>query len=493
MKQIFNIIILTLTLALSACNEWLDINPALEIREEESFSTEQGFQDLLVGAYIRMASSSLYGLNTTVVLPEMITQHWTVRAGTSNELLTSLTGFDYTSSVSKSLLETTWLAYYKTISNLNSLLAHIDEKKALFTDGNYELIKGEAIGLRAFLHLEILRFWSPVTSQINLDDKAIPYVKTVTKDPNELLTRTYREVLDNIINELDQAEALLADDPILTYTNTQLNAPGTLQGSDLTINDFHYFRQVRFNYYAVKAAKARYYLFINNINGIGDTKSLAARYALEVIEAQNSDGSLKFTLGNESEAGYGRLTFPTEHVFAVNNSLATTTLKAAFFEYTTAFTQDKTKLATAYESALHPLDIRYRDQRLWENKTIPLVGDFNYFRKFNDTETTAEADMPLMRLSEMYFIAVECGRPDLFRTFRIARNMDSSIDDTLIDEDAIKERLEKEYRKEFYGEGQMYFFYKRLNYTKFTWPAALSFSWENLLLPLPDSQLLFEI
>ncbi len=493
MKKIFGII--TLALALSACNDWFDVTPALEIREKDAFSTQQGFQDLLTGAYINMATPSLYGRNTTVVLPEMIAQHWTMT--TPSELLKSLSGFDYTSTVSKDLLKTVWLSYYKTIANLNSLLEQIDQKKDMFTDGNYELIKGEALGLRAFLHFEVLRLWSPVPDQIGLADKAIPYVRKVSKNPNDLVSRTYREVLDNILDELDQAEELLAGDPILNYTNEVLNSPGSLGGVDkkkpYPANEFHFFRQVRFNYYAVKAAKARYYLYISRITGVGDKKAEALQYALEVIDAKNLDGTPKFALGNEAQAGYGYLTFPTEHIFAVSNSLATTTLKASLLEYTTAYTQDKAKIETAFETTLHSSDIRYREKRQWEDKALPMTSiNFNFFKKFNDTETTLETDMPLIRLAEMYLIAVECGRTDLFRTYRIARNMDSSIDNTLTDEVAVRERLEKEYRKEFYGEGQMYFFYKRLGYSRFTWPAAKLIDWENFRLPLPDTQLLFE-
>ncbi len=489
---------IALALSLSSCNDWLDITPALEIREKDALATEQGFQDLLTGAYIRMATPNLYGKNTTVLLPEIITQHWKVRPEAANNLLNSLIAFDYTSTYSKSLLETVWLEYYKTIANLNSLLARIDEQKDLFTDGNYELIKGEAIGLRAFLHFEVLRLWSAAPGSIVLTDAAIPYVRTVTKNPNDLLAVSYDEVLKNIIDELDQAEGLLAGDPILTYTNEELNSPGELQGATITINEFQYFRQVRFNYYAVKAAKARYYMFVSSINGIGDKRSDAARYAMEVIEAQNENGSKKFVLGNESEAGYSRLTFPKEHIFAVNNSLATTTFGPVFFEYRTAFTQDKALVARAYESTEHPLDIRYRagqtaaDNRTWEEKNIPLVGDVYFFRKFNDTETTADEDMPLIRLAEMYLIAIECGHTDLFRTYRIDRNMDASVDGTLTDGDAIRERMEKEYRKEFYGEGQMFHFYKRLGYDQFTWPAVKDIDPSVYQLPLPDSQLLFE-
>ncbi|PKP05725.1 MAG: hypothetical protein CVU10_10270 [Bacteroidetes bacterium HGW-Bacteroidetes-5] len=486
MKRIYLIIFIAV-LSLTSCNKWLDIQPELEIRKNAIFENEQGFKDVLIGSYIRMATPSLYGLNTTMVLPELISQHWTPVTGTISAYLSS---FDYTQTTSKNMFEAVWLQYYQTILNINSILEDIDSKKDMFANGNYEVIKGEALGLRAFLHLEVLRFWGSVPGSIVLTNKAIPYVKTVTKDPNKLIANSYQEVLDNILADLNQAEELLSADPILTYSNAVLNSPSTLAGIDKTkpypADEYHFFRQVRFNYYAVKATKARYYLWR------GDNVQ-ALENALAVINAKNSDGTAKFTLGSETAANNGQLTFPTEHIFAVSNTLSTQTLTSVFFNNNTAYTQTTTYLNTAFESTLHTSDIRYRSNRLWELRVIPLAGNFNFFKKYNDTDSkTAVKDIPLIRLAEMYFIATECGSELLFRDYRIARVLDPSIDGTLTSATAIKERLEKEYRKEFYGEGQMFFFYKRHNYNKFTWPVAKVVTESAYKLPIPESQSMFE-
>ncbi|MHC1780945.1 MAG: RagB/SusD family nutrient uptake outer membrane protein [Bacteroidales bacterium] len=486
MKKIY-LIIVAATLSLTSCNKWLDIQPELELRKNAIFENEQGFKDVLIGSYIRMATPSLYGLNTTMVLPELVSQHWTPVSGTLSAYLSS---FDYTQTTCKNLFESVWLQYYQTILNINSILEEIDAKKDMFTNGNYDLIRGEALGLRAFLHFEILRFWGGVPGSMILTDKAIPYVKNVTKDPNKLIANTYQEVLDNILADLNSAEQLLATDPILTYSNAVLNSPATMAGIDKTkpypADEYHFFRQVRFNFYAVKATKARYYLWK------GEAAN-ALENAQVVINAKNSDGTAKFILGNETAANNGQLTFPTEHIFAVSNTLSTQTLTSVFFNNNTAYTQNATYLNTAYETTLHASDIRYRNNRLWEVRVIPLAGNFNFFKKYNDTDSkTAVKDIPLIRLSEMYFIAAECGGETLFRDYRIARVLDPSIDGTLTSPTAIKDRLEKEYRKEFYGEGQMFFFYKRLNYNKFTWPVVKNITEAVYRLPLPESQSMFE-
>jgi hypothetical protein len=488
MKKIYTIILL-LAVVLPSCNDWLDINPELEMRETLVFDSEQGFKDVLTGAYIRMATPSLYGLNTTVLLPEFMARHWT--RSLSNALMTQAGNLDFTQTEGKAILETIWLQYYQTIINLNALLAEIDKRPGLFSNGNHDLIKGEATGLRAFLHLEVLRLWGATPRDIVMEEKAIPYVTTVTKNPNALLALTYRQVLDKILGDLDEAESLLAADPILLYSNTVLNSIGTTAGVNESnphpADEYHYFRQARFNYFAVKATQARYYSWLGNT-------TRAAELALEVIDAQSEDGTVQFTLGSEANASQGRLTFPVEHVFAVSNSLATQTITPIFNNALDAYTQNATQLQTAFEATIHMADSRYRNNRLWEAKQIPLSsGTFNFFKKFRETETTCVTDMPLIRLAEMYFIAIEGGNTDLFRTYRIARGLDASIDGTLVDDDAVMARLEKEYRKEFYGEGQMFFFYKRLRYERTTWPTPVKdINADSYRLPIPESQSMFE-
>ncbi|MDR0766381.1 MAG: RagB/SusD family nutrient uptake outer membrane protein [Odoribacteraceae bacterium] len=494
MKRLYTCII-AFALAGTSCNEWLDIDPALEIREGQIFTSQQGFMDILTGAYIRVATPSLYGLNTTVMLPELMAQHWSVTANTSSAYISN---FDFEQTAVKNLLETIWLQYYQTIVNLNALLNAIDEQKELFAAGNYNLTKGEALGLRAFLHFEVLRLWGAAPAGIVPGEKAIPYVTEVSKKPDVLLSLTYEQVFAKIIADLDAAEALLADDPVRHYSNAVLNSIGTLAGVNESLphpaDENHYFRQVRFNYYAVKATRARLHAWRGDIER-------AAEIALEIINAKDDDGVAQFTLGNESAANNGQLTFPSEHIFAVSNSLALQTLTPAFLTNTSAYTQTVAAVQLAYESAIHASDIRYRNNRTWEDRVVPLqTSNFNYFKKYNSTSTTVVTDMPVIRLAEMYFIAIEAGHVELFRDYRVARGMDATVDGSLdlVGDDvegqqvAIRERLEKEYRKEFYGEGQMHFFYKRLNYDRFTWPAVKENVAAHYGIPLPQSQFQFE-
>jgi starch-binding outer membrane protein, SusD/RagB family len=99
--------------------------------------------------------------------------------------------------------------------------------------------------------------------------------------------------------------------------------------------------------------------------------------------------------------------------------------------------------------------------------------------------------MPVMRVSEMYYIAAECLRAsdveasiEYLNIVRRARNVLTDLPATLTDAQ-FQDELFKEYRKEFYLEGQLFFFYKRLNLPKI---GAATADNSIYVLPLPDNE-----
>ena len=100
--------------------------------------------------------------------------------------------------------------------------------------------------------------------------------------------------------------------------------------------------------------------------------------------------------------------------------------------------------------------------------------------------------MPLIRLAEMYYIAAESA-PDLamaaryLNAIRAARGLD---DVTLSSEGDRLAQLEKEYRKEFYAEGQIWYFYKRNAYKTFLNCPVASMTEANYRFAVPDDEVL---
>jgi hypothetical protein len=54
-------VLLATALSLGSCKKWVDVKPPLQVDQDELFSTEEGFKDVLNGVYLQMGSRSTYG------------------------------------------------------------------------------------------------------------------------------------------------------------------------------------------------------------------------------------------------------------------------------------------------------------------------------------------------------------------------------------------------------------------------------------------------
>lgn len=494
----------------SSCNDWLDVSPRTEVKEDVLFSTEDGYKRALTGAYILMAKTNLYGGSTTMYMPELLVRHWVIPSslptGASPIQIYRFGNHQYTLEEAENYLNNIWINYYKVITQLNDIIKHLeDNTQAKFEFQNDKIIMGEAIGLRAFLHLDILRFFGPVPVGNNHSEIAIPYVTEKTKDAVKLISIPYSEVIKNIEDDLNRAEQLLSGvDPILKYNNMTLNYyqyPET--NLDLQDN-WRWKRQDRFNYYACLGTKARFYQWIGDINK-------ATECAKRVIEAVNGDNTSKFVLAADPGENYNQvyapgynLTMYTEQLFGIHNPDMQNDIKSWFNDGTNSLlSQAQATMNSIYEwTTVGSSDIRYRtssaDTRYWELKTYS-NGQLNQFKKFigNDIIKTNNR-VPLLRLAEMYLIMIENlpleEAASYYSKFRIARAMDISTEQSsMASETARKNRVATEYRKDFFGEGQMFFFYKRLNYSTGIAPLnAVTFTNEKYVLPKPKNQISFE-
>lgn len=493
MKKWYIGIFMLLSLMGAGCSDWLDVRPRNEMKEVDMYANEEGFKSALTGAYIQLADAKLYGKDASMYIPEMLAQHWAVSTDKTS-LSYNICAFDYTHTKVEDAIESLWKKYYQCIVHLNNILGNLESTGVTFTNGNEALIKGEALGLRGFLHLELLRLFGPIPGVNGVDNLlAIPYQEEMTKDPGKLQTITYGEVCKRIIRDLNAAEEALSKDPILVGSNRYLNNPA-YTWDDKPQDEWQFYRQVRFNYYAVKAAKARFY------HWIGD-KENAVKNAKIVIEAKNEkvdEGTSKFELATESVYGSnGNLVMKSEHVFGVHNPKHQSIVQPLFKDENASLTQTVTNINNAYESSLHPDDIRNKTKRYWEEQTYQNSKKVNHFRKYTGSDSYDALNIvPLLRLSEMYLILVEdmpiADVGEYFKAYRIARNLDISLDNSLQTEQDVLDRMEKEYRKEFFGEGQMWFFYKKHNFTTFTWPKSKTIPVGVYVLPIPKSQSVFD-
>lgn len=444
MKRIlYTILAFATLLSVTACNDWLDVSPETEKKKEEMLSKESGYRNVLTGAYIRLKSTSLYGEQMSYGVVEMLAQHWNNTS--TGSLANYLKKYDYRAAAVESAFSSLYGNLYKVIADVNGLLDEIDNNKDVFSGNSYELIKAEALALRAFCHFDVLRLFGPMPTNLP-QDPILPYVTTVSIVPNSKVT--YTEFTTKLLKDLQDAEDLMEErDPIC------FNSIAKLNGSSSSDDNFWNYRQLRMNYYAVCALKARVHLWMGN-------KTEAYTYANIVIDATDDTGKKMYRLGNSDDCASGDYTFSCEYIFNINvqDFAATSMGKGRGYEKT------QSTLRKNYYST-GTTDIRYT--LMWENVFDSYWYSYNnYFKKYLQSSgmpSLAQNSIPLIRLAEMYFIAMECSdfteATELYDAICIARDIPSV---EITDAAQLQNLLVLEYNREFYGEGQAFYAYKRM-------------------------------
>jgi len=482
MKKIKYIILALIgLLSTSSCNKYLTVNPKTQMTQDILFSTQNGFKDALTGAYIQFKSNTLYGQNMTMTTTEELISNWDV---TANSLEAKLGLFNYTDATVDAMMTSIYSQEYKVISSVDAILAQIDVQKSVFTTpGLYELIKGECLALRAYCQFDILRIWGPIPSSVPTGNIMPPYVTTLSKIANPLISYTQYQTL--LLQDLSDAETLLKGvDPIQSYSLLDLGRPGSTTVTTFNPTDTYFaYRYLRMNYYSVKALQARANLWFGQPKAAYDAAKV-------VMTALNPDGTLKFRLGVASDMTAKDYALTCEHIFGVYDFALNT-------KYGTLFgngTLKKGTTATTVTSQLYgSTGTDIREVNLWVLITQPNQAKTYICQKYNVPATpgTGYLDLnriPLLRLSEMYFIAIETTTDPveaqaLWAAFRTARNI--TVTTLPTDPLQIQAALLTEYRKEFIAEGQAFFAYKRYNTIKANVLWCPTAGTPNYLFPMP--------
>ncbi len=449
----------------ASCNDYLDVQPKSQVEDSELFDSESGFKEALAGVYSSMVSSSTYSKEMTYGFIGLLGQEWDYFYSSQYQ---DAVAYDYDAAYPTNYIRSIWATNYSGIANANNLLAHVDENPKMFSTDNHDVIKGEALALRAFLHFDLLRCFG-VSYSVNPDMPSIPYSTTLSYKVFPQLKVS--EVAAAVLADLAVAEELLkGSDPIVTGREiTESNDNGYL------IN-----RQLHMNYYAVKGLQARVYMWMGEYAKAKDA-------ADEVIDSNVFPWATVANL----QAGYDRC-FATEHLFALNNLTQTADVSNQYFsddsQYSFAVTRDR--LLEYFDNATQD----YRYVFLFKAGSATHANN-RYLMKYDqpsNTNTYYMYKMPLMRVSEMYLIKSEVeyreGDSDAAKAtlnrLRVARNLPALSDlSTDFELDLIHE-----YRREFLGEGQLFFLYKRLNRPTILYSDIDAVETKSYTFPLPITE-----
>lgn len=471
--------ILACSTMMVSCDSWLEVKPYDKISEGELQKSEEGYQKMLNGIYIDLNSDALYGQSLSVEMIEVMGGAYAI--GTDNSVwgnYKDLSNYQYGTEYWRNRLDQTWNKAYALILNCNKILENIDQNQDLFTGGNYYAVKGEALALRAMLHFDMLRLFGPVYAK-DSEKKAIPYYNKQTNSPEPILTA--KEVAEKVVADLEEARILLANDPVKTE--------GTLMsGSQDGTSNFMRYRALRLNYYAVEALLARVNLYMGN-------KTEAFKYATDVIKTADQ-GIFPFvdkSLVIGSPADPDRI-FSSEVLFALTNT-SRSKIHKNFYDPSRlpnyVFRMDDNLMSNivyggAATTGGYQDDYRYRANWI-------ATGSNRYFYKYSDMVANGSIQntmIPMIRLGEMFLIAAESQSDDLAKGVQyvnaLRRNRGVANLQTLT-----PDLLKYEYIRELYGEGQLFYLYKRLNSDIITSSNANKNPKASDLIfvvPLPDSE-----
>lgn len=480
-NKLIYVALFLMAVTLGACSNWLDVAPKTEVPTHEMFSDEEGFHDALMACYVKMSSDNIYGKELTIESIEHMAQNW--NRTNLDEMPLAFSNFEYTSKHCQSVIKKIYGELYNVIVQANLVNENIQTKGNVIEDKAVrDVIEGEVLAIRAFCHFDVLRLFGQLPNNAT-KNISLPYAETVTVVNAPYYN--YTEFVKKIENDLTRAAALLKEsDPALKYTMDELNQ---VSGTDYDGGPYLTHRRYRMNYWAVKALQARFYMYINQ-------PAKANEMANIVINAKTPSGNKLFNLSGDNDLSKENYSLPSEAMFTLSapeiNKYGAELMKGKR-------TLDAGKLKNDLFKGRN-IDANNRYKQIWTthgDQLIPVIRKYAVNQDNDEGSVSSQTKLlyrqliPILRLSEMYLIAMEtsdlAAANTLYLEYMLARNEQVS---PLATVELLKEEVINEYRREFWAEGQMFYLYKRLGEKTMLWKINSQVFEADYSLPLPNTE-----
>lgn len=457
-----------LLLSSFSCNSYLDVKPVDKFLESQVFSTEQGTYNAVNGIYLNLINDRSYGRDLTMGTLDVMGQLYNMPS--SEHTYYSYSRYEYDNEGVRNRFDGIWTGAYVNILNINVALEAMEDYKGTLPDQKHKWLKGELYGLRAMLHFDLFRIFGPMPS--DFVQESLPYYTKVEKNAVGLIDG--ESFLAQVISDLNTAEGLLEDDPVITE--------GVVIPDDSEVLDFFMFRNYRMNYYAVKALQARVNLYAGNNQSALDAAEVVINEASTIFPWTDP-----FDVISNPEAP--NTIFSTEVILGTQNLQLIQDYNATF-QSTLAEKNILAPRSNRLTQVFEGNEGDYRFNSCWEDS-----GNKSY-RTFAKFQVPSAYDylIPLIRMSEMYYIAAEVlMESDQMQSLAYLNTVRFNRGLTDLDENAdIEDELLKEYQREFYGEGQLFYFYKRNEFGSIedgaSSSANISMNPSTYVVPLPISE-----
>lgn len=485
MKKILYILIISVFVA--SCDEWLEINPKTEVNEDKLFSTGLGYRNALNGLYLKLATEDLYAKNLSYGFIDA----WSQAIVTSEEYqieLNPIKNFDYEHKYSKAGSEAIWTNGYKTIANCNNLIKNITAADtSIFKYGDCEknMIWGEALAIRAFMHFDLLRIYAKAY-KVDPSGEYIPYVDKYPSKVN--VPMATNEILDKIISDLDKSLELLkdydvdADGYASIKSTSSLSKANGFTGGESSFDDYFSGRRLRFNYVNVVALLSRVALYAEKYDRVKECTALFEDFV-------NVKKILKWTPSYKLSTSVSSV--DRKRSYDVLLGLYNENLPKKLEHYFIKDIQPARSLVVEDIDGIFASIPGDKRKNMFDENGISAEYKMGYHK--NDEKTGYY--LPNLRLSEVFYNAAEAVFKEdpskaaaYVNVVLKARGVKSSYYMPVVDSyDEFIEWIVTEYRKEFIGEGQLFFLYKRLN-IGFKYSGGTIQNDGNCILPVPLSE-----
>lgn len=493
-KTVLSILASFLILGMTSCENWLDVSPKSEIKADKLFNTETGFKDALIGLYIGMTDKDAYGTNLSWQTIEFMAGQY---QNTRNSFI-ELQKYNYTHSSSKKFIDAVWAKEYNIIAETNLLLESLEKKGGVLNPTLYNVVKGEALAIRAMCHFDLIRLFAKGNLAHNnaaLSESCIPYVTEYNK--NITAQKSYAATLELLHRDLDAALTCLKSDPLYPDKVVRPEDYEDVTNDIFFSGTYYKGRETRLSYPAVLLLNARVYLWEGKESKALENAENLIKAFEKYVGQEEKEWATESSYVESSSAVYRDYVFQGELLFALDVQKLEEYSADAYLESVNGnFNNDRLLQSEEFLSELFnaPLstesDLRFKKQ--WEN-----IGKGYLTVKVRKTEGLWFSNyLPLMRISEAYLIAAECLKKtdkgkavDYMNFLKEKRNINPRFFlSKEIAEEELQKEIIKDYRREFSQEGQLFFCYKRLGLKTFAGMQYLGGDMTDMQyqLPYPD-------
>ena len=458
-------------LLVTSCDSWLEVTPEGQVEAEELYETAKGCNSALSGIYYILTSEGLYGRELSYGMRDALGQYYeSAIVNDTEHTYYNLCQYNYKWSTNVSLFSTIWSSMYQAIAECNALIHYLEPHAV--TIEHSDLILGEAYALRAWIHMELFEMFGPVIhTKSDLSKKALAY-RTEFNVVSQLFN-TGEELLTYAERDLKHALELMQNDPIKVNGRR-----GDGNQSPLNYYDVLNYRGGRMNYYCALGLLARLEMLRQNPDE-------AFNYAKRMMEEAGEVIRFVDQQAMQSSTDMGKdLNYSSEMLGALyTNKLYTYTNQFFSMEGENAGKRTVVINDNLYSQWMTEIYGRIPDGSGADNRFrywfgIPEgsgggINNYYYFKKLHAAYDGGALtlghypELPIMRLSEIYYIACETqiGKNNevalgYLNDVRCTRNLEDL--EGPLDDDLLKEFLVREMRKDFIGEGRMFSIYKRL-------------------------------